>query len=84
LGLKSYFGHFILTIFFSKAKIFDDDVVPACDDCNSVVKPDIVFFGEGLPQKFFEHANDDFAECNLLIIMGTSLSVQPFASLVNR
>ncbi len=64
--------------------MFDDDVIPTCTECNSVVKPDIVFFGENLPQKFFQHVHSDFKECDLLIIMGTSLMVQPFAGLIHR
>ena len=35
-----------------KDKIFDD-VVPTCEECNGLVKPDIVFFGENLPERFF-------------------------------
>ena len=48
------------------------------------MKPDIVFFGEQLPERFFNLAEDDFGACDLLIVMGTSLRVQPFASLVGR
>jgi len=47
-----------------------------------LVKPDIVFFGEQLPARFFDLAEPDFAQCDLLIILGTSLKVHPFASLV--
>lgn len=47
-----------------------------------LVKPSIVFFGESLPSRFFELPGEDFPECDLLIVMGTSLAVQPFASLV--
>lgn len=54
-----------------------------CEDCGSLVKPDIVFFGESLPEKFSLLINDDFKKCDLLLIMGTSLTVQPFASLIN-
>lgn len=46
------------------------------------VKPAIVMFGEMLPKRFFERANEDLPSCTLLLIMGTSLVVQPFASLV--
>ena len=46
--------------------------------------PDIVFFGEQLPDRFFQLRYNDFQSCDLLIIMGTSLKVQPFASLVKR
>ena len=47
-----------------------------------LVKPDIVFFGEQLPERFFQCAEIDLAQADLLIIFGTSLKVQPFASLV--
>uniref|UniRef100_A0A8C5E0F7 NAD-dependent protein deacetylase sirtuin-2 n=1 Tax=Gouania willdenowi TaxID=441366 RepID=A0A8C5E0F7_GOUWI len=66
-----------------KEKIFSDDI-PKCEKCQSVVKPDIVFFGENLPDRFFTLMKTDFPQCDLLIIMGTSLQVQPFASLVSR
>ena len=52
-----------------------------------LVKPDIVFFGEKLPDRFYERAgmnpmngeptsDSDFDKCDLLIVMGTSLVVQ--------
>ncbi|KAJ9578771.1 hypothetical protein L9F63_004979 [Diploptera punctata] len=66
-----------------KERIFAD-VVPTCDDCNGVVKPDIVFFGENLPSRFFSCVEKDFPKCDLLIILGSSLAVQPFASLIDR
>ena len=56
--------------------------VPHCQvpQCNGLVKPDIVFFGEQLPENF--HKNRSLpTSADLCIIMGTSLSVQPFASL---
>ncbi|XP_072130606.1 NAD-dependent protein deacetylase sirtuin-2 isoform X1 [Mobula birostris] len=57
---------------------------PKCEECDSVVKPDIVFFGESLPHRFFATMDSDFPKCDLLIVLGTSLQVQPFASLINR
>ncbi|KAM9318277.1 NAD-dependent protein deacetylase sirtuin-2 [Pholidichthys leucotaenia] len=66
-----------------KEKIFSDNI-PKCDKCSSLVKPDIVFFGENLPVRFFTSIKMDFPLCDLLIVMGTSLQVQPFASLVGR
>lgn len=56
------------------------DRVPRCPVCTGVVKPDIVFFGEPLPQRFFLHVVD-FPMADLLLILGTSLEVEPFASL---
>ena len=46
-----------------------------------LVKPDIVFFGEALPDRFFRALDADFAACDLLLVAGTSLVVHPFASL---
>ncbi|XP_075945027.1 NAD-dependent protein deacetylase sirtuin-3 isoform X1 [Anarhichas minor] len=56
--------------------------VPTCTFCAATVKPDVVFFGEDLPQNYFLHTKD-FPKADLLIIMGTSLQIEPFASLVN-
>ena len=44
--------------------------------------PLVVFFGEALPERFFTCAHQDFPESTLLLVMGTSLAVHPFASLV--
>ncbi|XP_017773603.1 PREDICTED: NAD-dependent protein deacetylase sirtuin-2 [Nicrophorus vespilloides] len=66
-----------------KVRIFNDET-PICEDCPGVVKPDIVFFGENLPLRFFKLAKSDFKKCDLLIIMGSSLTVQPFGSLPER
>ncbi|TRY58039.1 hypothetical protein DNTS_022693 [Danionella cerebrum] len=71
------------TMDWMKNKIFSENI-PKCDSCGSLVKPDIVFFGESLPSRFFTSMKMDFPLCDLLIIMGTSLQVQPFASLVSR
>lgn len=40
-------------------------------------------FGEGLPNRFFERISD-FTKADLLIVLGTSLQVQPFAKLIDR
>ncbi|KAJ3574742.1 hypothetical protein NPX13_g4264 [Xylaria arbuscula] len=52
----------------------------AHNDCEGLVKPDIVFFGEQLPSTFFENAGVP-EEADLVIVVGTSLLVHPFASL---
>lgn len=56
--------------------------VPHCTvpQCNGIVKPDIVFFGESLPESFFRNRLVP-TTADLIIVMGTSLSVRPFASL---
>jgi NAD-dependent SIR2 family protein deacetylase len=45
------------------------------------VKPDIVFFGESLPSIVRESIQEDLTKCDLLLVMGTSLTVYPVALL---
>ncbi|KAF0301188.1 NAD-dependent protein deacetylase sirtuin-1 [Amphibalanus amphitrite] len=45
----------------------------------SIMKPDIVFFGEGLPDEFHRSMELDRERCDLLIIIGSSLKVRPVA-----
>jgi NAD-dependent histone deacetylase SIR2 len=56
--------------------------VPHCDKegCEGLVKPDIVFFGEPLP-KAFDNNTFQVAMADLVLVVGTSLSVYPFAAL---
>jgi NAD-dependent deacetylase sirtuin 2 len=57
---------------------------PVCDTCKvGFVKPRITFFGEQLPTRFFSLVTKDFQEGDLLIVMGTSLKVNPFARLIS-
>lgn len=58
--------------------------VPHCREagCDGLVKPAIVFFGEQLPAAFFANRHLP-SQADLCLVMGTSLTVQPFASLPN-
>jgi len=68
---------------FVRDHVFKDEL-PMCSRCQtSLVKPDIVFFGESLPERFVNLTSKDFKKCDLLIVMGTSLMVHPFASLID-
>ena len=50
-----------------------------CPVCKGPCKPKVVFYGENLPDRFYEK-QDESNDVDLIIIMGTSLKVQPFAS----
>lgn len=54
--------------------------VPRCGECKGLVKPDITFFGEALPRAFSEKSHNTVM-ADLVLIIGTSLTVYPFASL---
>jgi NAD-dependent SIR2 family protein deacetylase len=53
------------------------DHIPRCV-CGGIIKPDVVFFGENLPEEFYR-ALDEPPEADLVLILGTSLNVQPAA-----
>lgn len=56
-------------------------VLPKCESCGSIVKPDIVFFGEDLPSRFYTNIGPDCDNADLLIVIGTSLQVFPVAGI---
>ena len=72
-----------------KGKLFGPEgvreEVPHCQMCGSgVVKPDITFFGEDLPQRFGKLIKPDLEKCDLLFVIGTSLQVFPVAGIVDK
>ncbi len=59
----------------------DFDVIPYCDKCQGIIKPDITFFGENLPEEAVAKAVSEASKADLMVILGSSLSVHPAASL---
>jgi NAD-dependent deacetylase len=57
--------------------------VPTCERCGGIVKPDVTLYEEALNMETFDRAKRFITEADLLVVGGTSLSVQPAASLVN-
>ena len=56
--------------------------VPHCRECGGIVRPDVVLYGEPLPQAAIHEALDEIAAADLLIVGGTSLVVYPAAGLL--
>ena len=54
---------------------------PMFCECKGPVKPDVVFFGESLPIEFEQNLHL-IKTADLLLVIGTSLNVQPFSSLI--
>ncbi|KAI8900783.1 hypothetical protein BC833DRAFT_580511 [Globomyces pollinis-pini] len=63
--------------------LINQQTIAECDKCAGYIKPDIVFFGEQLPKLFHTLTPRDFAKCDALIVMGTSLQVAPFCNLIS-
>jgi NAD-dependent deacetylase len=56
------------------------DELPVCRDCGGTVKPDITFFGESLPARAVEDAVRESSRADLMVVLGSTLLVQPAAS----
>ncbi|MDJ0761629.1 MAG: NAD-dependent deacylase [Myxococcota bacterium] len=54
---------------------------PPCPSCGGRLKPRVVFFGESLPAGAMENAALAASECDLLLVVGSTLEVYPAASL---
>ncbi len=54
--------------------------VPYCDDCSGILKPDTVSFGQAMPEDKMAESLRHALECDLCIVLGSSLVVYPAAS----
>ena len=59
------------------------EVIPACSECGSLIKPDVVLYEERLDPDVLHGAADEIRRADTLIIGGTSLVVNPAAGWVN-
>lgn len=57
---------------------------PTCSCCGSLVRPDVVWFGETLPQPAIERADRAAKECDVMLVVGTSGMVYPAALLPQK
>ena len=60
---------------------FANGTVAKCPICRGVMKPDITFYGESLPEEAYVSSVKAFRQCDLAIVLGTSLKVYPAAGL---
>ena len=52
---------------------------PGCEVCNGLLKPEVVFFGESLPVEALREATSRSYDCDLFIVVGSTLVVYPAA-----
>ncbi|HJU13503.1 MAG TPA: NAD-dependent deacylase [Candidatus Nitrosotalea sp.] len=52
------------------------DLPPLCR-CKNILRPDVVWFGEPLPQDVWQDALQQASSCDLMVVVGTSLAVSP-------
>jgi len=61
------------------AFVRENPLPPHCKACHAILKPDIVFFDEGIPEKVRSRTEQLLASADLLLVAGTSCQVQPAA-----
>ena len=63
-----------------RERVRDGELPPRCD-CDGLLKPDVVLFGESLPEAILADARRRASESDVFLAIGSSLSVEPAASL---
>ncbi len=63
------------------AAFLDRGELPLCTRCGAVLKPDVVLFGEPLPDHEIRLAQEEALRCDLMLVVGSSLEVMPAADL---
>ena len=61
--------------------LFDGEGIAVCPSCGGAVKPDVVLFGEMLPEAAMRQAQELAARAELMLCVGSSLVVHPVAAL---
>ena len=62
-------------------RFIDDGTIPLCQKCSGILKPDVILFGEQLPQAAWFEAQNAARSCDLIVVAGSSLEVRPVAGL---
>jgi len=62
-------------------RLLNGSPAPACPECGAVLKPDVVFFGELLPEDAIDRAFELARKAELLLAVGSTLEVYPVAAL---
>ena len=62
--------------------VFGSDNIPKCS-CGGIIKPDVVLYEEGLDESTLYGSIHHIQNADLMIVAGTSLTVQPASSLIN-
>ncbi len=58
-----------------------EGIKPTCPDCGNLLKPDIILYEEQLPADKWRSALKEIMACDLLLILGSSLTVTPVSDL---
>ncbi|OFX83355.1 MAG: RNA polymerase subunit sigma [Bacteroidetes bacterium GWF2_33_16] len=66
---------------FVAAEVNLNDIVPLCDSCHGVLKPDFIFFGESIPQLAYQKSIVAAEKADLILIIGSTGEVVPSSTI---
>ncbi len=67
---------------YDKDYVFNSKGIPKCK-CGGIIKPDVVLYGEMLPEDAYTNSIKAISKADMLLVLGTSLTVYPASGLVN-
>ena len=63
----------------------DDDLInnlpPKCDECNEILKPDFIFFGESLDEEVYDAAFNEAEKADVVLVIGTTGIIRPASNI---
>ena len=62
--------------------VFNSKGIPKCS-CGGIIKPDVVLYGESLPEDALKNSINTIKNADMLLVLGTSLVVYPAAGLID-
>ncbi len=62
-------------------EMLNENRIPRCAACGGIVKPDITFFGEMLDTDTLDAAQEEAARADIMLVLGSSLTVYPVAAI---
>ena len=62
-----------------RTRLDEGEEIPDCEACHGILKPNIVLFGEALPEAVLREATSRSRDCDLFIVVGSTLIVYPAA-----
>ena len=68
--------------FYNAEFVFESTGIPLCE-CGGIIKPDVVLYEEGLNEEILEKSIRSIYNADLMIVAGTSLTVNPASGLIN-
>jgi NAD-dependent deacetylase len=57
------------------------DTPPKCEKCGGLLKPDFIFFGEGIPEDAYEKSLEAARNCEVMLVIGTTGEIVPASTL---